>query len=113
MYENDWIEKRRSLRVKNSLPTQYQSIVEGKHGTGITQDISENGLKMTMEEFIPRFSRVSVTVNLKPDKMIVLNGKVQWTHEVAYSSRYQIGLCFEDISFDAKRSIAEYVATHR
>ena len=113
MYENDWIEKRRSNRVKSSLPAQYESIVEGKHGNGLTQDISENGLKMTMEEFIPKFSRVSVKVNLKPDKLIVLSGKVQWTHQVAYSSRYQIGLTFEDISYDTKRSIAEYVSTHR
>lgn len=108
-----WVEKRRVHRLRSSLPTYYESTIEGKHGNGLTQDISESGLRMTLEEFIPKFARVLVKINLKSDKLVVLNGKVRWTQRVAYSPRYQVGLEFEDAAWDTRRSIAEYVYSRR
>ena len=108
-----WVEKRSVHRLRSSLPTYYESTIEGKHGNGLTHDISESGLRMTLEEFIPKFARVLVKINLKSDKLIVLNGKVRWAQRVAYSPRYQVGLEFEDVALDTRRSIAEYVYSHR
>ena len=113
MQEIHWVEKRRAIRARSSMPAYYDSIEYGKHGNGLTNDLSETGVRVTLEEFIPKFSKVSLRITLKPDKLIQLNGKVRWTERIAYSPRYQIGLEFESVSPDARRSIAEYVYTHK
>lgn len=107
------VEKRRALRLKSRLPVRYDSIEYGRHGNGLTDDISEAGVKVTLEEFIPRFSKVAMRIALKPDKPIQLNANVKWAQRLAYSPRYQIGLAFEDVSLDARRNIAEYVSSSK
>lgn len=113
MYISPWDERRKAFRVRSDLPLRYDSVAESKHGNTITQDISEGGLRMLLDEFIPKFSKVNLRVNLHPDNLIELNGEVKWVQQIAYSSGYQAGIEFKDIPTDARRSISEYVLSHR
>lgn len=102
-------EKRQFARVKNSLPIYYESIVTGSHGNGLTCDLSENGVRISVEEFIPVATLMSLKISLKPDTLVELNAHVRWSQRVAYSSRYQLGLRFADPSPQLRRSFRDYV----
>lgn len=113
MYFTPWDEKRRAFRLKSSLPIHYDSSGDAAGGSTLTNDISEGGVSMLCEEFIPRLSRMSMEINLTPNKMVAATGEVKWAQRIAHSYRYQVGLEFKDIANDARRSISEYVANHR
>ena len=113
MYFTPWDEKRRAFRLKSSLPIHYDSSSDAASGATLTQDISEGGVSMLCEEFIPRLSRMSVQINLLPNKLVAATGEVKWAQRIAHSYRYQVGLEFKDIGSDDRRSISEYVASHR
>lgn len=113
MYFTPWDEKRKALRLKSSLPIHYDSSGDVLGGAGLTEDISEGGVSMLCEEFIPRLSRMPMRISLMPDKSVAATGEVKWAQRIAHSYRYQVGLEFKDISNDARRSISEYVVSHR
>lgn len=113
MYFTPWNEKRKAFRLKSSLPIHYDSSGDAASGSTLTRDISERGMSMLCEEFIPRLSWMSIQINLMPNKLVAASGKVKWAQRIAHSYRYQVGLEFKDISNDVRRSISEYVASHR
>lgn len=104
--------RRRAQRLKAKLTTHYELRAEKKYADVLTQDISESGIRMLSDGFIPRMRKVAVRINLSPHKLIELNGEIKWSQRVAYSNYYQTGLEFKDLSPDAKRSISEYIAVH-
>ena len=106
LYDN----RRRAQRITAKLTTRYELRPEKKYANVLTQDISESGIRMLSDGFIPRMSRVAVQINLSPHKLVELNGEIKWSRRVAYSNYYQTGLEFKDLSPDTKRSIAEYIA---
>lgn len=108
-----WVEKRKSLRVRSALPVYYGCIGNSSHGNGLTRDVSEYGLRMTTEGFLPKFSKILLKLTLKPDKLLELNAQVKWTQQSGYSLRYEAGLEFNEVSADARRSLADYVYSHR
>ena len=113
MYFTPWDEKRRDLRIKENLPIRYESIPRAKFGNALSQDISEGGVRLTLDEFIPKLSKMLLMINLMPNKLVELNAEVRWAERVSHSYHYQVGLEFQDISPDARRSISEYVASNR
>src|SRR3989338_6309211 len=113
MYFTPWDEKRRAFRLKSSLPIHYDSSSDAASGATLTQDISEGGVSMLCEGFIPRLSRMSMQINLMPNKLVAASGEVKWAQRITHSYRYQVGLEFKDLDNDVRRSISEYVASHR
>lgn len=113
MYFTPWDEKRKDFRLKSSLPIHYDSSSDAASGSTLTHDISEGGVSMLSEEFIPRLSRMSMQINLMPNKLVAATGEVKWAQRIAHSYRYQVGLEFKEMSNDVRRSISEYVAGHR
>ena len=105
-------DRRRAQRLKAKLTAHYELKAEKKYGNLLTQDISEGGIRMLSDGFIPRLSKVAVQLNLTPHKLVELNGEIRWSQRAAYSNYYQTGLEFRDVSPDIKRSISEYVAAH-
>ena len=113
MYFTPWDEKRKAFRLRESLPIRYELIPRGKYGNGLTEDISENGVRLTLDEFIPKLSKMSLMINLMPDKPVELNAEVRWAERVSHSYHYEVGLEFQDVNSDTKRSISEYVSSNK
>ena len=103
-------DRRRAQRLKAKLTAHCELRAEKKYANVLTQDISESGIRMLSDGFIPRLSKIAVQINLSPRKLIELNGEIKWSQRVAYSNYYQTGLEFKDVSPDIKRSISEYIS---
>lgn len=113
MYLTPWDEKRRAFRLKAGLPLQYEFINENRYGNVLTQDISESGVRMISDAFMPRMTKLNLQINLTPLKLIKLNGEIKWSQRVPHSYHYQAGIEFKDLDHDTRRSLSEYVAFHR
>lgn len=113
MYYTPWEERRKAPRLRKSLPLHYELVNQQKYGDGLTQDISEGGLRLISEEFIPRASQMSLKINLTPHNLIEVSGQVRWAGRISHSYRYEVGLAFADVSNDTRRNISEYVARNR
>ena len=113
MYFAPWDEKRRDFRIKENLPIRYESTPRGKYGNALTEDISEGGVRLTLDEFIPKLSKMLLMINLTPNRLVELNAEVRWAERVSHSYRYEVGLEFQDVNPDTRRSISEYVSSNR
>ena len=105
----NWNEKRKVSRLKSSLPIHYDSSAYGKSGATQTHDISECGVSIVCEEFMPRSSRMSLQINLAANKFVGVDGEVKWANRIAHSYWYRVGLEFKDMPQEYKRSICEFV----
>lgn len=106
-------EKRRAFRLKRNLPIHCELRSEGKYVNTLTRDISEGGVKIITDSFIPRLSRMTLCINMADGKLIETNGEVKWMNRIPYSYRYRLGLEFRDIDAKVKSDIAKYVAINR
>lgn len=105
-----WGEKRRVNRIKSSLELYYELRPEGRYGNCLTYEISEGGLRMVTDSFMPRLSRVMLRLSLDPHKVIDVVGKVAWAQRVPNSYRYQVGLEFVEVSPQNRREISGYIS---
>ena len=112
MYFSPWMEQRRNLRLKEDLPLHYELWSGSKYGNCLTQDISEGGARIVLDNFIPRLSRIALKINLTPSKLIEINGEVKWAQRLSHSYRYQTGVEFKNIGIDTKRKIQKLIGEH-
>lgn len=108
-----WVERRKDARLSKGLPFHYELRDQQKYGDGLTRDISEGGLSMISEEYIPQASQMSVRINLAPDHPIEVGGEVRWAWRMPHSYHYEVGLAFTDVSSAARRELSEYVSMNR
>lgn len=106
-------EKRRAFRLKRGLPIRYELKREGKYVNTLTQDISEDGVRIITGDFIARLSRMFLHIDIESNKLIETNGEVKWATRISHSYRYQLGLEFKDMDVRVKRDIAKYIAMHK
>ncbi len=109
-------ERRRFQRISFREAVQFS--LEARHGFGgcLAQDISEGGLKIHFEDFVPINKDISFKLRLgtKPGARIIdVMGKVVWIAMTPYSDRYQLGIQFSptDSYVHAQQEIYEYVTT--
>jgi len=115
MPEIPWNEKRRTERIKinQPIPVHYELRPHGKYGDTVIQDISEGGIKIILDEFVPRLCRMAIQLNLFPERTTSAFCKISWLQNIPKSYRYQAGLEFIDISLEGRSEIAEYVKLHK
>lgn len=118
-------DKRRAFRLRKDLPIRYELRREGKYANAalggppksgvstLTQDISEGGVRIITDGFIPRLSRMILHINMADGKLIEANSEVKWTTRIPHSYRYQLGLEFKDIDTRVKIDIAKFVAINK
>ena len=112
MYFSPWMEQRRNLRLKEDLPLHYELSSGIKYGDTLTQDISEGGTRIVLDNFIPRLSRIALKIKLTPNKLIEVNGEVKWAQRFSHSYRYQTGVEFKNIGIDIRRMIQKLIGEH-
>lgn len=113
MYVTPWQERRKDFRLKDYLPLHYELKAPNRYGNAITQDISESGTRLLLDNFIPRFSKIALQINLNPDKQFQVNGEVKWAERIQHSYRYQTGVEFKGLNLENKRNLEKFIAENR
>ncbi|MCA9407075.1 MAG: PilZ domain-containing protein [Candidatus Omnitrophica bacterium] len=94
MVIQDSQEKRFFNRIRFTEPVQFQLKDPHKFGGCLACDISEGGVKINLNEFLPLGTEVNLNIHLDVEKNIECYAQVVWTKQLPYSERYQIGLKF-------------------
>ena len=94
----DWEvqEKRGCERVRFSESVRFQ-LKEAQQFVGCTaRDISESGICVTLNDFVPLNTQMVLQVQLALERMVDCIARVVWISKLPYSDRYQAGLEFEE-----------------
>ena len=88
---------------KKGVKCQLQG-VEASTGE-LAQDLSEGGIRIRSNEFIPVGQEISVGIQLKDsDEVIEVIGRVVWVRFVPYTEVYQLGIEFnQDATYPRAR----------
>ena len=105
-------ERRRFPRLPFHEPVQYQLKDTHRFGGCLAGDISEGGIRVNFNDFIPLKTQIAVQVFLTLGRMVECVGHVVWIQKFPFSDRYQVGLAFldGDSSAEAKKEIAQFVS---
>ncbi len=107
------VEKRRFRRVRFSEPVHYQLKETSRFGGCLSLDISEGGMKINFDDFIPLNTEIALQLKLTGiPRIIDLLGKVVWLQQVPFSERYHVGLRFEQSDHVSHEEIREYIRSY-
>jgi len=103
-------ERRRYIRIPESLEITYRIASQSKSSEFITKDISQTGIRFFVHDFIPINSIVKVKIKIKkmPFSFEALT-KVVWAKKDPYSNRYEVGARFSEIPQQALNHLIEYI----
>ena len=93
--EITYSEKRFGERVKFTESVQFQIMDTEYFGGCLACDISEHGVRINLNDFVPLDTEMQLSLRLAADQVIDCNAKVIWIHKLPYTDRYQAGLVFE------------------
>ena len=101
-------ERRKAERFHCAVPVMC------RRGTAFdnsqTKDISEHGIGLISQRFIPRNSKLLLEIALKPaSEPILVVGKVRWVEKMGYSEMYRLGMEFEDLSEGSGSRLSKYL----
>ncbi|MFA5087448.1 MAG: PilZ domain-containing protein [Candidatus Omnitrophota bacterium] len=111
MYE----ERRKYRRVEFKEPLQYQTQDGDSLEGSLACDIGEGGVRFNADDFIPLNSELAVQMEIEPQNVVALRGRVAWVQLVPHSDRYQVGLEFDgsESCAESREKIHQYVASLR
>ena len=101
-------ERRIAKRVNVSAPVRYQFKNPLEFGGCISADISETGIQIVIQEFIPLDSQVLLEVQLPTGNHAQAEAKVVWAVKFPHMDRYRIGLEFIE-PHEARQLINHYI----
>lgn len=107
-------EKRRFRRVQFRDPVSYRTSDINGFGGCLAYDISEGGMKINFNDFVPIDNEMILQMRLnKIPKVVETTARVVWVQQVPYSDRYQMGLQFTESDPIAQEEIRSYVKSHQ
>ena len=104
-------EKRQHQRIKFAEPVQFYSKDHFLTGGTLACDLSETGIRINVNEFIPVGKELILNINLGIEEIAECMGLVVWVSKLAYNERYQVGVEFlpTTSSLESKSRIQEFV----
>ncbi len=108
------IEKRRTLRGRCSEAVTFRSKDFQRQGGCVACDLSEEGIKISCEDFIPVNSELILQMKLERIPQVMdLTGQVVWAQRVPHAERYHIGIKFVGSDPLIKEDIRSYISHHQ
>lgn len=112
--EESKIEKRRFSRISYKEAVQYNLRETRECGGSVAYDISETGLRLQLNQFVPINTRITLDVPLghtKDARVMTIHSRVAWVQRIRYSDRYQVGLEFSqsDLEIKLKEEFSQYL----
>ena len=107
------IERRRHKRVAFREPVQYHLPIQSNHGGCLAADISEGGIRINFNDFVPLDSEMIFQVFLSATKAVRCVGRVMWVQKLPFSDRYQAGLKFsdDDATTDSNGKLRQFIGS--
>lgn len=105
-------DKRAYLRTKLSEPVQYQLSETGLENGSVCADISEGGLRIKLNNFIPVGKNIRLQIHLPQGHSVECIGKVVWIKQERYSERFQAGISFENPEYkygEGRHQVRNYI----
>ncbi|HBR14701.1 MAG TPA: hypothetical protein DD723_04040 [Candidatus Omnitrophica bacterium] len=109
------IEKRYAKRIKLSSPVHFQGKDPSQYGGCLSRDLSEGGIQVSLYDFVPIHSILTLQVQLAQEKVVDCLARVVWIEKHPSMLRYQVGLEFvatEDI-LKAKKEIYQFIKSYQ
>ncbi|MFC1703490.1 PilZ domain-containing protein [Candidatus Omnitrophota bacterium] len=98
---------RSNVRYGCTVPIMCRRGTAFEHGQ--TRDISENGIGLISQKFIPKNSKLILEIALAPaTEPLMALGKVKWVEKMGYSEMYRLGLQFENLSVDTQKRLSKF-----
>ncbi len=100
-------EKRLFRRVSCGQPVHFQSKDPAQFGGCLSRDLSEGGIQINLNDFIPLGTELNLQIQLAPERAVECVGRVVWVRGLPLMDRYQAGLEFLQGGFlwDSKKEI--------
>ena len=103
-------ERRKYIRVPEKAQISYSVLSTNKSGQYATSDISQGGIRFFVHHFIPKGSRLKVSITFSRTSITFeALVKMVWIREVPYSGAYEIGVKFLDVSPEAADYLMKYI----
>ena len=103
-------EKRKFIRIPESLEISYRYTSQSKTAKFLTRDISQGGVRFLAHEFITPHTYLKIKLNLlKPRVTFEALVKVQWVKKAFEGERYEVGAEFIDISQQVLDRLKKYI----
>ena len=96
MDENKYINRRKFNRTLLNESVRYQFKDPAQFGGSKACDISDGGIRININSFIPLNTELALEVQLPSKEVIKRVGKVVWVEKFRFSDRYQAGIEFEE-----------------
>ncbi len=87
---------RRFPRQQFREAVQFQMKEPQQLGWCLGCDISEGGLRIHFENFVPLNTEMIVWVKLPSGRILGLSGRVVWANQIPHSDYYHLGLKFTE-----------------
>jgi len=104
-------EKRISERMAHKAPIQFFSKDSGPLTGCIAKDISESGIQINLNDFLPLNTELTLNIQLDAKRTVECAGKVVWIRKLPVSDRYLAGLEFsrDDSLLNPKAEIHHFI----
>lgn len=91
-------ERRRYKRIpfKEAVHFDLSQVenIQSIYGGCLSCDLSEGGIRLYFNEFLPKKSPVQVDFVLKNDEVVNIGSQVVWIQKIPHAEYYQVGLEF-------------------
>lgn len=106
-------ERRRYIRIPESLPIIYEVIPGQIRKEYVTKDISQSGMRFLTNEFIPKDSRLRIRIDFRETSFNFETWvKCAWIRIMPYSDRYEIGVEFVDMPAKAAEYLINFIKNY-
>lgn len=96
MNENKYINRRKFNRIMLNESVRYQFKDPAQFGGCVSCDVSDGGVRINVNSFIPLNTELTLEVQLPSKEIIEREGKVVWVEKFRFSDRYQAGIEFKE-----------------
>ena len=107
------MDKRQYLRLSFNESVAYQTTGETPLSGGLSSDISQGGVRIRIQEFIPLRAVVHLKIHFtNPMRTVPVKGQVVWVRELPHSQVYDVGVRFLEEEY-RDPVIGEYIHSRR
>jgi len=114
-FEANTNERRTLQRIKFVEPVQFQRSGPSSFDGCVAADISEGGIRLNLNDFVPLKTELSMQVHLSDNSVVNCFGMVIWIRKFPFADRYQAGIEFSpgDTIVESKNEIHEYISANQ
>lgn len=106
----NFLNRRKYPRINFHTSVVYQEKGDNKINYSLTKDLSEGGMGLILDRFIPKDSEIILEFNLGVKSTpIRTKAKIVWIQKFPYSERYRAGLEFKNMEPLQRTNVRRFI----